>query len=112
MAGNTFGTRFRITTFGESHGPAIGVVIDGVRPGVPIDTKFIQKELDRRRPGQSNVTTARKESDEVEILSGVFDGKPPVLPSAWSSGIETIGQSRMKGLETCFGRVMRDTPTW
>ena len=87
MAGNTFGTRFRITTFGESHGPAIGVVIDGVRPGVPIDTKFIQKELDRRRPGQSKVTTARKESDEVEMLSGVFEGKTtgtPVCMVIWN----------------------------
>ncbi|MDL1891796.1 chorismate synthase, partial [Sphingobacteriales bacterium CHB3] len=70
MAGNTYGTQFRITTFGESHGRAIGVVMDGVRPGLPIDTDFIQKELDRRRPGQSKVTTARNESDAVEILSG------------------------------------------
>ena len=71
MAGNTFGSRFRITTFGESHGRALGVVLDGVRPGIPIDTDFIQQELDRRRPGQSAVTTPRKEADRVEILSGV-----------------------------------------
>jgi chorismate synthase len=80
MAGNTFGTRFRITTFGESHGRAVGVVIDGVRPGLPIDTRFIQRELDRRRPGQSKITTARNEPDEVEILSGVFEGKTTGTP--------------------------------
>jgi chorismate synthase len=75
MAGNIFGQAFRITTFGESHGPAIGVVIDGVPPNIPITTKEIQHELDRRRPGQSKITTQRKESDQVEILSGVFEDK-------------------------------------
>ena len=62
MAGNAFGSHVRITTFGESHGRAIGAVIDGVRPGLPIDVGFIQHELDRRRPGQSAVTTSRAES--------------------------------------------------
>ncbi len=80
MAGNTFGKYFRITTFGESHGKAIGVVIDSVRPGLPIDTSYIQKELDRRRPGQSKVTTSRSESDELDILSGVFEGKTTGTP--------------------------------
>lgn len=80
MAGNSFGSCFRITTFGESHGPAVGVVIDGVRPGLPIDTAFIQRELDRRRPGQSRVTTSRSESDQVEIVSGVFDRKTTGTP--------------------------------
>ena len=80
MAGNSFGKYFRVTTFGESHGKAIGVVIDGVRPGLPIDTRYIQKELDRRRPGQSNVTTLRSEADQVEILSGVFEGKTTGTP--------------------------------
>lgn len=80
MAGNSIGRQFRITTFGESHGRAIGVVLDGVRPGLPIDTAAIQKELDRRRPGQSKVTTARKEADTVEILSGVFEGKTTGMP--------------------------------
>jgi chorismate synthase len=75
MAGNIFGQAFRITTFGESHGPAIGVVIDGVPPNIPITLKEIQYELDRRRPGQSKITTQRKESDQVEILSGVFEDK-------------------------------------
>lgn len=80
MPGNSFGKYFRITTFGESHGKAVGVVIDGVKPRLPIDVKYIQHELDRRRPGQSSLTTARKESDEVEILSGVFHGKTTGTP--------------------------------
>lgn len=71
---NTFGRLYRITTFGESHGEAIGGVIDGMPPGIAVDMAFIQHQLDRRRPGQSRLTTARKESDQVEILSGVFDG--------------------------------------
>ena len=75
MAGNTFGQLFKVTTFGESHGPAIGVIIDGVPPDLPIDENDIQKELDRRRPGQSSITTQRQEGDKVEILSGVFEGK-------------------------------------
>jgi|WetSurMetagenome_2_1015567.scaffolds.fasta_scaffold73817_2 chorismate synthase len=80
MAGNTIGNHFRITTFGESHGRALGAVIDGVRPGLPIDTGVIQKELDRRRPGQSKVTTARNEPDKIEILSGVHEGKTTGMP--------------------------------
>jgi chorismate synthase len=75
MAGNTFGQLFRVTTFGESHGPAIGVVIDGVPPNIPLCEADIQIELDRRRPGQSKITTQRKEDDRAEILSGVFEGK-------------------------------------
>ncbi len=80
MAGSTFGSVLRVTTFGESHGRAVGAVIDGVRPGLPFDTRFIQRELDRRRPGQSKVTTTRQEADEVEILSGVFEGKTTGTP--------------------------------
>lgn len=75
MPGNTFGRLFRITTWGESHGPALGVVIDGCPAGVEISPDEIQLELDRRRPGQSSITTQRKEADAVEILSGVFEGK-------------------------------------
>ncbi|MDY3892273.1 MAG: chorismate synthase [Bacteroidaceae bacterium] len=71
---NTFGNIFRLTTFGESHGGAIGGVIDGMPAGIPVDIDFVQRELDRRRPGQSPLTTSRKESDRVEILSGVFEG--------------------------------------
>ncbi len=75
MPGNSFGRIFRITTWGESHGVALGVVIDGCPAGLSISEGDIQYELDRRRPGQSKITTQRKESDKVEILSGVFEGK-------------------------------------
>ena len=74
MAGSTFGTLFTITTWGESHGPALGVVVDGCPAGIPLTSDYIQTFLDRRKPGQSKFTTARKESDSVEILSGVFEG--------------------------------------
>jgi len=74
MSGNTFGTIFRVTTFGESHGKALGCVIDGCPPNLKIDESDIQKDLNRRKPGQSKYTTQRKEDDKVEILSGVFDG--------------------------------------
>ena len=77
---NTFGNLFRVTTFGESHGEAIGGVIDGCPAGIDIDTGFIQKELDRRRPGQSRITTDRKEADRLEILSGLFEGKSTGCP--------------------------------
>lgn len=77
---NTFGKIFTLTTFGESHGDAIGGVIDGMPAGICVDTDFIQRELDRRRPGQSDITTGRKEADKVEILSGVFDGKTTGCP--------------------------------
>lgn len=80
MAGNTFGQIFRITTFGESHGKAIGVIIDGCPAGVPIDEAFLQQELDRRKPGQSKIVTQRKESDMAQILSGTFEGKTTGTP--------------------------------
>ena len=73
MAGNTFGTLFRLTTFGESHGPAIGGVIDGMPAGIKVELDYVQFELDRRRPGQSSITTPRKESDRIEVLSGVWN---------------------------------------
>lgn len=79
---NRFGNRFSFTTFGESHGKAIGVVIDGVPAGLNIDEEFIQKEVDRRRPGQNSFATARKESDTIEILSGTFEGKSTGTPIA------------------------------
>ena len=78
--GNSFGNCFRITTFGESHGVAVGVVIDGCPPQIPISVEEIQTELDRRRPGQSKITTPRKEADHVDILSGIFDGKTTGMP--------------------------------
>ena len=71
---NTFGELFTLTTFGESHGEAIGGVVDGMPAGIDIDLDFIQAELDRRRPGQSQLTTSRQEADRVELLSGVFEG--------------------------------------
>ena len=77
---NTFGNIFRLTTFGESHGEAIGGVVDGMPPGINIDVAFIQSELNRRRPGQSRITTSRQEPDQVELLSGVFEGKSTGCP--------------------------------
>ncbi len=79
---NSYGTLFKISTFGESHGPAIGVIIDGCPAGLDIDEAFIQAELDRRRPGQSKITTQRKEDDTFKILSGVFEGKSTGTPIA------------------------------
>ena len=80
MFNNTFGNIFRLTTFGESHGAGIGGVIDGYPAGIHLDMEFIQSELDRRKPGQSKITTDRKEADQVEFLSGVFEGKSTGCP--------------------------------
>ena len=80
MAGNSFGKIFKITTFGESHGVAIGVIIDGCPAGLAIDVDYIQSELDKRKPGQSKITTQRKESDIVQVLSGTFEGKSTGTP--------------------------------
>ena len=77
---NTFGNLFTLTTFGESHGPGVGGVIDGMPAGIEIDMDFIQSELNRRRPGQSRITTSRNEADKVELLSGVFEGKTTGCP--------------------------------
>ena len=82
MAGNTFGTLFRITSFGESHGPGIGVVIDGCPAGLAVDLDFLQRELARRRPGQSAIVTQRREPDVAEVLSGVFEGVTTGTPIA------------------------------
>jgi len=80
MSGNNFGTIFRITTWGESHGRAVGVVVDGCPAGLALSAQDIQKELDRRRPGQSRASTARQEADRVEILSGIFEGNTTGTP--------------------------------
>ena len=80
MPGNTFGLYFRVTTFGESHGPALGAVIDGCPPGLTLSREYIQEELDRRRPGKGLGESPRKEPDQVEILSGVFEGKTTGMP--------------------------------
>lgn len=82
MAGNSFGNLFKITTFGESHGKAIGVIIDGCPSNISVDENFIQSELDKRKPGQSKITTQRKESDVAQILSGVFEGRSTGTPIA------------------------------
>lgn len=82
MSGNTFGLLFSVTNFGESHGPAIGCVIDGCPPGMPLSVEDIQPELDRRRPGTSKFVTQRNEPDQVEILSGIYEGKTTGTPIA------------------------------
>ena len=80
---NTFGNIFRLTTYGESHGVAVGGIIDGVPAGLELDLDFIQSELDRRRPGQSAITTGRNEGDRVEFLSGVYEGRCTGTPLAF-----------------------------
>lgn len=80
MAGNSFGTLFRVTTWGESHGRAVGAVVDGCPAGLDLSEEEVQKELDRRRPGQSSISTQRKEEDRAEILSGLFEGKTTGTP--------------------------------
>lgn len=101
MAGNTFGQLFRITTFGESHGGGVGVVVDGCPPGLEITTEDIQKELDRRRPGQSEITTPRKEEDTIHILSGISDGKTtgtPILLLAYNKDVKSEDYDNLKNL--------------
>src|SRR6202046_549758 len=80
MSHNSFGHLFRVTTWGESHGPSIGCVVDGCPPGIPLSEGDIQPYLDRRRPGQSKFTTQRQEPDEVRILSGVYEGRTTGTP--------------------------------
>lgn len=99
MANNTFGSLFTITTWGESHGGAVGVVIDGCPPNIAISQKEIQKELDRRRPGQSKIATPRDESDTVEILSGVFEGKTtgtPISLLVWNKDADSSKYEKLK----------------
>lgn len=95
---NTFGNLFTLTTFGESHGIAVGGVIDGFPAGIEIDMDFIQSELNRRRPGQSHITTARKEADKVEFLSGVFEGKSTGTPIGLRCATRT---SILRTMRTC-----------
>ena len=80
MAGNSFGTLFRLTTFGESHGKAIGGILEGCPPNIHLDLDAIQREMDRRKPGQSAIVTQRKEADQVDFLSGLFEGKTTGTP--------------------------------
>jgi chorismate synthase len=99
MAGNSFGEIFRITTFGESHGGAVGVVIDGCPAGVPITEAEIQIDLDRRKPGQSSISSPRKEEDQISILSGVFEGKTtgtPILLQAKNKDVRSEDYDELK----------------
>lgn len=101
-AANTYGDIVHITTFGESHGPAIGAVLDGVRPGVPIEADEIQIQLNRRRPGQSDVVTPRSEKDRVHIFSGVFEGKSTGAPICMMIYNEDQDSSKYEGLKEMF----------
>ena len=99
MAGNSFGQLFRITTFGESHGGAVGVVVDGCPPGIEITEEEIQVALDRRKPGQSKITTPRKEADKIKILSGYFEGKTtgtPILLIAYNADTKSEDYLELK----------------
>ena len=100
--GNTFGHLFTLTTFGESHGAAIGGVVDGMPAGIDIDLDFIQQELNRRRPGQSKITTARQEADRVELLSGVFEGKSTGCPIGFIVRNENQHSQDYENLRTIF----------
>ena len=99
MSGNTFGTIFRITTWGESHGRAVGVVVDGCPAGLALVAKDVQKELDRRRPGQSIASTQRKEEDKVEILSGIFEDKTtgtPISMIVWNKDADSSAYEALR----------------
>lgn len=99
MAGNSFGQIFRITTFGESHGGAVGVVVDGCTPGLELTAPDVQKQLDRRKPGQSSITTPRKEPDTVHILSGVFEDRTtgtPILMILYNSDADPSAYDEIK----------------
>lgn len=102
MAGNSFGTLFKLSTFGESHGPAVGGIIDGCPPGLAIDLLFIQQQLNRRRPGQSEVVTARNERDKVIFLSGIFEGKTTGTPIAFMVNNEDHKSNDYENLKDVF----------
>jgi chorismate synthase len=96
---NTFGNLFRLTSFGESHGPGIGGVIDGCPAGMVVDFDFIQHELDRRRPGQSPITTQRQEKDRVQFLSGIYEGQTTGMPigfAVWNEDQHSSDYEEMK----------------
>ena len=99
---NTFGNIFRLTSFGESHGTAVGGVIDGLPAGIPIDIDDIQRQLDRRRPGQSDITTSRSEADKVELLSGIFEGKTTGTPIAFEVRNADHHSADYSNVRSCF----------
>ncbi len=101
MAGNSFGELFKITTFGESHGGGVGVIVDGCPPGLSLSEEDVQKEMDRRRPGQSAITTPRKEADVIKIFSGVFQGKTtgtPIMMMAFNENVKSEDYNNLKDL--------------
>ena len=101
MAGNSFGTLYKLTSFGESHGKGIGGIIEGVYPELELDMTFIQNELNRRRPGQSSITTSRNENDKVEFLSGIFEGKTTGTPLAfivWNNDQKSDDYAKLKDI--------------
>jgi chorismate synthase len=102
VPGSSFGRILTVSTFGESHGPGVGAVLDGVPPGLPLSLEDIQRDLDRRRPGQSAVTTPRSESDRVEILSGVFEGRATGTPIALLIRNESMRSSDYDSLKDLF----------
>lgn len=102
MSGNSFGTLFKITTFGESHGKALGVIIDGAEAGIELSEENIQKDLDKRKPGTSQLVTQRKESDKVQILSGIFQGKTTGMPIALLVFNEDQNSSAYEKLKEIF----------
>lgn len=102
MAGNTFGERFKITTFGESHGAAVGVIVDGVTPNAEISEAYIQRQMDRRKPGQSSVTTPRREYDKVRIVSGIYEGKTTGTPLCLIVGNEEMRLEAYEDIKHSF----------
>lgn len=109
---NTFGHIFRLTSFGESHGAAIGGVIDGMPAGIEVDLDFIQHELDRRKPGQSKLVTARKEADQVELLSGIFEGKTTGQPIGFLVRNENQHSNDYENLRNVFRPSHADFTYW
>ena len=105
MSGSTFGTIFKLSTFGESHGKAMGGVIEGFPAGISVDVQLVQQELDKRRPGQSEVVSARNEKDEVEFLSGIFEGKSTGTPIGF-----TIYNNDQKSKIIRISRILIDLP--
>ncbi|MBX6343246.1 MAG: chorismate synthase, partial [Thermomicrobiaceae bacterium] len=110
--GSTYGRLFRITTWGESHGPAIGVVIDGCPAGLPISEEIIQRDLDRRRVGQSKVTSPRQEQDRVQILSGVFEGRTTGAPISLITYNKDADSSKYDAIRDLFRPGHADYTYW